>query len=128
MFGILGHLLYSLEATQMCRLNRFFFMGKHIMRFFHYTEPSIITPLDFDEFNTCNVERDVKYQGPVVQSSLVVKMLTVLVNSVSNSQVFLLNDQSFNDMLTNEIISFEKLGPSCHHEVHHSSCITVHIQ
>ena len=69
------------------------------------------------------------YLGPVVQSifsltsSLVVKMLTVLVSTVSNSQVFLLkkcemrkllnffsqnfnvyaifNDQSFNDSLTN---------------------------
>ena len=76
---------------------------------------------------------------PVVQSifsltsSLVVKMLTVLVSTMSNSQVFLLknvssfckcksyshffsknisvyaifNDQSFNDMLTNDIVSFE---------------------
>ena len=68
-----------------------------------------------------------------------VKMLTVLVSSVSNSQVFLLkkkivssfckcksyshffskdisvyaifNDQSFNDTLTNDIVSFEQLGP-----------------
>ena len=78
-------------------------------------------------------------QGPVVQSivsltsSLVVKMLTVLVSTISNSQVFLLkkcekllqmqklltffsknisvfaifNDQSFNDMLPNNISSFE---------------------
>ena len=75
-------------------------------------------------------------QGPVVQSiisltsSLVVKILTVLVNTKSNSQIFLLknvssfakathiflsknisiyaifNDQSFNDMLTNDIVSF----------------------
>ena len=68
-------------------------------------------------------------QGTAVQSiislmsSLVVKMLTVLVSTihVSNSQVFLLfsakisvyaifNDQSFNDMLTNHILSFEKLA------------------
>ena len=74
--------------------------------------------------------------GPVVQSvvsltsSLVVKMLTVLVNTISNSQLFLLkkckyshffskniniyatfNDQSFNDMLTKDIVSFEQLGP-----------------
>ena len=65
-------------------------------------------------------------QGTAVQSiislmsSLVVKMLTVLVSTISNSQVFLLfsakisvyaifNDQSFNDMLTNHILSFEKL-------------------
>ena len=78
------------------------------------------------------------YQGPVVQSivsltsSLVVKMLTVLVNVISNSHVFLLkkkmlvkathifsdnisvytifNDQSFTDTLTNDIVSFEQLG------------------
>ena len=66
-----------------------------------------------------------------------VKMLTVLVSTISNSQVFLLknvssfcicksyshffsknisvyaifNDQSFNDTLTNDIVSFEQLGP-----------------
>ena len=66
-----------------------------------------------------------------------VKMLTVLVSRIPNSQVFLLknvssfckcksyshffsknfsvyavfNDQSFNDMLTNNIVSFEQLGP-----------------
>ena len=77
-------------------------------------------------------------QGPVVQSiisltsSLVVKMLTVLVNTISNSQIVLLkknvssfcilfsknisiyaifNDQNFNDTLTNDIVSFEQLGP-----------------
>ena len=85
--------------------------------------------------------------GPVVQSiiyinslssSLVVKMLTVLVSTTSNSQEFLLkknvstlctcknyshcfsknisiytifNDQSFNDTLTKDIVSFEQLGP-----------------
>ena len=76
-----------------------------------------------------------KVQGPVVPSivsltsSLVVKMLTVLVSTISNSQVFLLkknvsslltffskiisvyaifNDQSFNDTLTNDIVSFEQ--------------------
>ena len=55
-------------------------------------------------------------------------MLTVLVSTISNSQVFLLkkceyffsknisvyaifNDQSFNDKLTNNIVSFEQLGP-----------------
>ena len=69
-----------------------------------------------------------------------VKMLTVLVSTVSNSQLFLLkknvssfckcksyshsfsknvsvyaiyNDQSFNDMLSNDIVSFDKLGPGC---------------
>ena len=79
------------------------------------------------------------HQGPVVQSiisltsSLVVKMLTVLVSTISNSQLFLLkkcecksyshslnknisvyaiiDDQSFNDTLTNDIVSFEQLGP-----------------
>ena len=67
--------------------------------------------------------------GPVVQSivsltsSLVVKMLTVLVSTISNSQVFLhffskhiskyaiFNNQSFNNMLTNDIVSFEQMGP-----------------
>ena len=68
-------------------------------------------------------------------SSLVVKMVTVLISTISNSQVFLLkkncsilqklltffsknmsiyaiiNDQSFNDTLTNDIVSFEQLGP-----------------
>ena len=62
-----------------------------------------------------------------------VKILTVL-STISNSQVFLLknvssfckcksyshffsknisifNDQSFNDTLTNDIVSFEQLGP-----------------
>ena len=85
-------------------------------------------------------------QDPVVQSivsltsSLVVKMLTALVNTVSNSQVILLkivssfsfakathiffsknisvyaifSDRSFNDTLTNDIVSFEQLCPGCH--------------
>ena len=45
-----------------------------------------------------------------------VKMLSVLVSTISNSQVFLLKkceylyDQSFNDTLTNDIVSFEQLG------------------
>ena len=71
-----------------------------------------------------------RFQGPFVQSvvnlmsSLRVKVLTVLVSTISNSQVFLLkkfsktintyaifNDQRFNNMLTNGIISFEQLGP-----------------
>ena len=64
-----------------------------------------------------------------------VKMLTVLVNTISNSQAFLLkkceklthifsakilvsmpifNDQGFNDMLTNDIVSFEQLSPVCY--------------
>ena len=83
-----------------------------------------------------------KNQGPVVQSIvslrslLVVKMLTVLVSTISDSHLFLLknvssfckcksfshfssknisvyaifNDGSFNDTLTNDIFSFEKLG------------------
>ena len=81
--------------------------------------------------------------GPVVQSilsltsSLVVKMLTALVSTVSNSVIFaeknvssfckcksyshfftknislyaIFNDQSFNDTLINNIVSFEQLGP-----------------
>ena len=72
-----------------------------------------------------------------------VKMLTVLVRTLSNSQVFLLkknvssfckcksyshffsaknisvyaifNDQSFNDTLSNDIVSFEQLGPDIYH-------------
>ena len=67
-----------------------------------------------------------------------VKMLAVLVNTISNSQVFLLknvssfckckscshfffstnirvyailNDQSFNDTLTKDIVNFKQLGP-----------------
>ena len=65
-----------------------------------------------------------------------IKMVTVLVSTISNSQVFLLkkknassfckcsyffskhislyaifNDQSFNEILTNGIVSFEQLGP-----------------
>ena len=66
-----------------------------------------------------------------------VKMLTVLVSRISNSQVFLLkkceqllqmqklltffsknisinaifNDQSFNNTVSNNIVSFEQLGP-----------------
>ena len=79
------------------------------------------------------------YQGPVVQSiisltsSLVVKLLTVLVSKIPSTQAFSLkkcemqklltffqqnirvyaifNDQSFNDMLTNDTVSFEQLGP-----------------
>ena len=53
-----------------------------------------------------------------------VKVLFFLVSKISNSQVFSLkkkcknisvyaifNDQSFNDMLTNDIVSIEQLGP-----------------
>ena len=81
-------------------------------------------------------------QGPVVQSILsltsllVVKMLTVLVSTISNSDIFadkmwvafanakathifsakilvkyaIFNDQRFNDMLNNDFVSFEQLG------------------
>ena len=78
------------------------------------------------------------FVGPVVQSIIslmnwfVVKMLTVIVSTISNSQVFLpkkncksyshffsknnsvyaiFNDQSFNYTLTNDTVSFEQLGP-----------------
>ena len=70
-------------------------------------------------------------------SLLEVKVITLLVSTISNLQVFLLknvssfckcksyshfinknislyaifNDQSFNSMLTNDIVSFEQLGP-----------------
>ena len=83
-------------------------------------------------------------RGPVVQSivcltsSLVVKLLTVLVSTIFNSQVFVLkkmwvafayakpshifssknisiyaifNDPSFNDTPTNDIVSFKQFGP-----------------
>ena len=92
--------------------------------------------------NALNQDTD---QGPVVQrivnltSSLVVKMLTVLVDAISNSQVFfaeknvssfckckssshffsakilydIFNDQNFNDSLTNCIVNFQQLGPDC---------------
>ena len=60
-------------------------------------------------------------QGPVVQSIisltslLVVKMLTTHIFFRKNISVCaIFNDQSFNDMLTNDIISFEQLGPDKH--------------
>ena len=66
-------------------------------------------------------------QGPVVQcivsltSSLVIKMLTVLVSTIA-THIFsakvlaylpylMIKDDSFNDSLTNDIVSFEQLGP-----------------
>ena len=76
-----------------------------------------------------------KHLGRVVQSiisltsPLVVKMLTALVSTISNSQLFLqvqklltffsknisiyaiFNDQRFNDTLTNDIVTVEQLGP-----------------
>ena len=74
----------------------------------------------------------VSMQGPDVQSIvsltslLVVKMLTALVSTISNSQVFLpkkcaffsknirvyaiFKDQSFNNTFTNDMVSFEQLG------------------
>ena len=107
------------------------------------------------QWRSCTINRIYMYitldgrsrdQGPVVQSvvsltsSLVVKMLTVLVSTISNSEVrwyfcwknvssfckcksyshfFSKNfsafaifiDQSFNDMLTKDIVSFEQLSP-----------------
>ena len=87
----------------------------------------------------CQKNRSQLFKANVISltSSLVVKMLIVLVSMISNLQVFLLknvsnfckcksyshffsknisvyaifNDQSFNDMLTNNTISFEQLGP-----------------
>ena len=55
-------------------------------------------------------------------SLFVIKILTILVSTISNSQAFLLknvsnisiyavfNYQSFNDTLTNDIVNFEWLG------------------
>ena len=62
-----------------------------------------------------------------------VKMLIVVLRTISHSQIFLLkknvssshffsksirvyaifNDQSFKNLLTNSIVSFEQLGPGC---------------
>ena len=88
------------------------------------------------------------YQGPVVHSvfsltsSLVVKMSTVLVSTISDTQICLLKnvssfckshfcfsknispykyDQSFNDTITNDIVSFEHLGPEFHFELFFST-------
>ena len=82
-----------------------------------------------------NVEKDVKHQGPVVQrvvsltSSLRVVSLTVLVDSKYNILIFvaeksyshffsktfqhicLLLHVNFNKSLTNDVVSFEQLGP-----------------
>ena len=96
----------------------------------------------------------VKVKGPVDQSvvsltsSLLVKMLTALVRRTPNSQVFfaekmwvacksyshifskniriytIFNDQSFNDTLTNDIVSFEQLGPE--QLVHPFSTLVAH--
>ena len=89
------------------------------------------------------------FKALLTTSSLVVKMLTVLVSKISNSQVFLLkknvssffkckryshfffsknsvyaifHDQSFNDTLTNDIVSCEQLSPlgSIVHVVYHN--------
>ena len=79
--------------------------------------------------------------GPVVQSIvnftnlLKVKMFTVLVSTISNSQVFLLknlscffskniglctifNDQSFNATLTNDIVNFKQLDPGLRNHIY----------
>ena len=40
------------------------------------------------------------------------KLLTFFSKNISVYAI--LNDQSFNDMLTNDIISFEQLGPDLH--------------
>ena len=77
----------------------------------------------------------IKFQGPVVQSnvsitsSLVVNMFTFLVSKIDifaekkicsfckckNISVYaIFNEQSFNDMLTNDIVSFEQLGRESH--------------
>ena len=64
-------------------------------RSLYCTELFIMT-IPSTQYDVDNVERDLKYLGPVVQSivslmsSLVVKMLTLLVSTISNSQVFLL--------------------------------------
>ena len=96
----------------------------------------VVDPREIREGNSRFGNSRFGNQGPVVQSivsltsSLVVKLLTVLVSTISNSQVFLMkkcksyshffsnnisiyaifSDQSFNDKLTNDIVSFEQLG------------------
>ena len=66
-----------------------------------------------------------------------VKIFTVLVSTISNSQIFLLKknvffskyisiygivgDQSFNDPLTNDIVSFEQLGPEQYRTLYYCS-------
>ena len=71
------------------------FESSHDCMALHCAEPFIII-LPLPQYDLNNVERDVKHQGPVVQSiislksSLVVKMLTGLVSTKSNSQVVLL--------------------------------------
>ena len=80
-----------------------------------------------------------------------VKMLTVLVMTISNSQVFfaknvssfckcksysyffsknisiysIFNDQSFNNTLTNDIFSFEQLGPDIFFCIHRFCKLTI---
>ena len=69
-------------------------------------------------------------------------MLTVLVSTISNLQVFLqmqklltffsknicvyaiFNDQRYNDTLTYEIVSFEQLGPEKHKRCHGGKSVT----
>ena len=92
-----------------------------------------VFPNTLDKYGSLITVITASFQGPVVQSVVsltslfVVKILTVLVSTISNSQVFLLkkcksyshlfsknisiyaifNDQSFNDMLANDIVSFK---------------------
>ena len=39
------------------------------------------------------------------------KLLAFVSKNISISAIF--NDQNFNNMLTNDIVSFEQLGPEC---------------
>ena len=82
----------------------------------------------------CGKKLDQVQSTVSLMSSLVVKMLTVPVSTISNSQVFLLknanakathifffsknisisaifNEQSLNNTFTNDMVSFEQLGP-----------------
>ena len=83
--------------------------------------------------STFSLQNKKIYLGPVVQSvasltsSLVVKLLTVLVSTgtfaekmwvafhIFSAKIYsvyaIFNDRSFNDTLTNDIVSFEQLGP-----------------
>ena len=82
-------------------------------------KPSL--PFSFFWFSACSVFPKATFQGPVVQSiisltsSLLLKMLTVLVNTISNSQVFLLEKMwvAFANAKPTHICSAKILAYTC---------------